>query len=60
MAEMYAQGRIVQTKPGRVPQQKCYLDEMPGMPVGTWWDDIRPVQAQERSDSDTRPRSPSP
>jgi DNA modification methylase len=44
MHELYAQGRIVQTKPGRVPQQKRYLDEMPGMPVGTWWDDIRPVQ----------------
>lgn len=46
MTEMYAQGRIVQTAPGRVPQQKRYLDEMPGMPVGTWWDDILPVQAQ--------------
>lgn len=46
MQELYEHGRIVQTKPGRVPQQKRYLDEMPGMPVGTWWDDIRPVQAK--------------
>lgn len=46
MRELYDQGRIVQSKPGRVPAQKRYLDEMPGMPVGTWWDDIKPVQAQ--------------
>ena len=46
MQELYEQGRIVQTKPGRVPAQKRYLDEMPGMPLGTWWDDIKPLQAQ--------------
>ena len=46
MQRMYEEGRIVQTKPGTVPAQKRYLDEMPGMPLGTWWDDIRPVQAQ--------------
>jgi DNA modification methylase len=46
MQEMYDAGRIVQTKPGTVPAQKRYLDEMPGMPIGTWWDDILPVQAQ--------------
>ena len=46
MKRMYDEGRIVQTSPGSVPRQKRYLDEMSGMPVGTWWDDIRPVQAQ--------------
>jgi DNA modification methylase len=46
MQELYEQGRIVQSKPGNVPAQKRYLDEMPGMPIGTWWDDIKPVQAQ--------------
>ncbi|MBF6605729.1 MAG: restriction endonuclease [Chloroflexi bacterium] len=46
MRELFAEGRIVQSKPGTVPRQKRYLDEMPGMPLGTWWDDIRPVQAQ--------------
>lgn len=45
MKELYAAGRIVQSKPGAVPRQKRYLDEMPGMPLGTWWDDIRPIQA---------------
>lgn len=46
MQRMYEDGWIIQTRPGRVPQQERYLDEMPGMPVGTVWDDIRPVQAQ--------------
>ncbi len=46
MEELHRQGRIVQSKPGTVPRQKRYLDEMPGMPVSTWWDDIPPVQAQ--------------
>ena len=46
MQRMYEDGWIIQTGPGRVPQQKRYLDEMPGMPVGTVWDDVRPVQAQ--------------
>jgi DNA modification methylase len=44
--ELIAQGRIVQTKPGTVPAQKRYFDEMKGMPVGSLWDDIKPVQAQ--------------
>lgn len=46
MREMHAQGRIVQARPGAVPRQKRYLDEMKGMPVGSVWDDIKPVQAQ--------------
>ncbi len=45
MRELYEQGRIVQTRPGTVPRQKRYLDEMPGLPIGTWWDDIAPIQA---------------
>jgi DNA modification methylase len=46
MKQLYGEGRIVQSKPGAVPAQKRYLDEMKGMPVGSLWDDIRPVQAQ--------------
>jgi DNA modification methylase len=46
MQDLYEQGRIIQSKPGNVPAQKRYLDEMPGMPIGTWWDDVKPVQAQ--------------
>ena len=48
MLELQQQGRVVQTAPGRVPQQKRYLDEMSGMPVGSVWDDINPVQPQAR------------
>jgi len=40
MEELIKQGRIVQTRPGAVPQQKHYLDEMPGIPLQNLWDDI--------------------
>ena len=33
MAEMIRQGRVIQTRPGAVPQYKRYLDEMPGVPL---------------------------
>ncbi|MCU1326158.1 MAG: methylase, partial [Bryobacterales bacterium] len=50
MDELIAQGRIVQTKPGSVPQYKRYLDEMPGIPMQNLWDEINAInsQAQER------------
>ncbi|TPK10081.1 DNA methyltransferase [Mesorhizobium sp. B2-5-7] len=50
MDQLIAEGRIIQTKPGMVPQFKRYLDEMPGVPVSDDWDNIRPInsQAQER------------
>lgn len=56
MKELYAEGRIVQTKPGTVPAQKRYLDEMPGVPLQDIWMDVPPVQAQahERLGYDTQ------
>ena len=50
MDELIREGRIVQTKPGSVPQYKRYLDEMPGVPLQDVWTDIEPInsQAQER------------
>jgi DNA modification methylase len=48
MQELYEQGRIIQTKPGTVPQQKRYLDEMPGVPLQSLWLDIPPIQAQSK------------
>ncbi len=50
MERLIAEGRIVQPSPGAVPRYKRYLDEMPGVPLGDDWDDIRPLnsQAQER------------
>ncbi|MBZ0305754.1 MAG: site-specific DNA-methyltransferase, partial [Anaerolineae bacterium] len=46
MEEYIKEGRVVQTKPGNVPQFKRYLDEMSGVPLQDLWDDIQPVQAQ--------------
>jgi DNA modification methylase len=46
--ELYEQGRIVQTRPGTVPRQKRYLDEMPGIPAQDLWLDVKPVQSQAR------------
>lgn len=40
MEQLIAEGRVVQTKPGAVPQYKRYLDEMPGVPIQNIWDDI--------------------
>jgi DNA modification methylase len=50
MQQLVSEGRVVQTKPGSVPQYKRYLDEMPGVPLQNIWDDISPInsQAQER------------
>ena len=49
MEELHAEGLIVQSKPGATPRQKRYLEEMPGVPLGSVWDDIGPIQgsAQE-------------
>jgi hypothetical protein len=45
MQKLYEEGRIVQTKPGTVPAYKRYLDEGKGVPLGSVWDDIGPIQA---------------
>jgi DNA modification methylase len=47
MQELYEQGLIVQTKPGTVPRFKRYLDEGQGVPIGSVWDDINPIQSQD-------------
>ncbi len=56
MQELYKQGRIVQTRPGAVPAQKRYLDEMRGVPLQSIWDDIKPIPSQggERTDYPTQ------
>lgn len=46
MQAAYEQGLVAQQKPGSVPRLKRYLDEMPGVPIDTIWDDIRSIQAQ--------------
>ena len=47
MDELIAKGRIVQTRPGAVPSEKRYLDEMPGVPLQNDWSDIRPASGGE-------------
>jgi DNA modification methylase len=48
MDELIKQGRIIQTKPGAVPQYKRYLDEMPGLPVQNLWDDVPPINNRSK------------
>jgi SAM-dependent methyltransferase len=48
MERLIAEGRVVQTKPGAVPQYKRYLDESPGRPLQDVWDDIPPVNSQAK------------
>mgnify|MGYP001267728620 CR=1 FL=1 len=50
MQDLIAADRVVQTKPGNVPQEKRYLDEMPGVPLQDLWSDVPPIgpQARER------------
>jgi site-specific DNA-methyltransferase (adenine-specific) len=43
MKELHAQGRIDFRPTGKVPRLKRYLDEAKGMPVGSVWNDIRPL-----------------
>jgi DNA modification methylase len=40
MEELIRQGRVIQTRPGAVPQYKRYLDEMKGVPVQNLWADL--------------------
>jgi DNA modification methylase len=40
MQDLIAAGRVIQSRPGAVPQYKRYLDEMPGVPLQNIWDDI--------------------
>jgi len=46
MNNLLAEGRIVQTRPGGVPQYKRYLDESIGTAVGDTWEDLSPINSQ--------------
>jgi site-specific DNA-methyltransferase (adenine-specific)/adenine-specific DNA-methyltransferase len=56
MEQLAKEGRVVQTRPGSVPQYKRYLDEMPGVAVGDIFTDISATnsQAEERLDYPTQ------
>jgi site-specific DNA-methyltransferase (adenine-specific) len=46
METAFANGLVVQTNPGTVPQLKRYLDEQRGLPIGDIWTDIPPINSQ--------------
>lgn len=50
MEKFDTEGRLHYSRGSGVPRLKHFLDEMPGVPVGTVWSDIPPInsQAQER------------
>lgn len=50
MQALIDEGRVVQAKPGNVPQYKRYLDDTPGIPLQNIWVDIPPINmmAKER------------
>lgn len=39
-------GRVVQSAPGRVPQQRMFLDEQPGRLVGDVWTDVNVINSR--------------
>ncbi|MBD2763565.1 restriction endonuclease subunit M [Kocuria sp. cx-116] len=46
MQKAYEDGLVMQTKPGRIPQLKRYLDERAGLPLHDVWTDIPPLNSQ--------------
>jgi DNA modification methylase len=48
MDELIAEGRIIQTSPGAVPQYIRYLDEMPGVEAQNIWTDIKPINNRSK------------
>jgi DNA modification methylase len=56
LQQMYESGKIIQTAIGRVPLQKRYLDEMPGVSLQDIWLSVNPVSSRstERTDYPTQ------
>ena len=48
MKQLIDDGKVVQTKPGTVPQRKQYLDDGKGVSVQTLWDDIEALSPSAR------------
>lgn len=48
MDALIKEGRVIQTRPGAVPQYKRYLDEMPGVPLQNLWADIPVLNNRSR------------
>jgi DNA modification methylase len=48
MEELIRGGRVAIPAGGRVPRYKRYLDESRGLPAGSVWDDINPINSQAK------------
>ena len=48
MDQLIEEGRVIQTRPGAVPQYKRYLDEMEGTSIQDVWTDIPPINSQAK------------
>ena len=51
MMKKIAAGRVIQPSPGAIPREIRYLDESSGVPVGSIWTDINPINSQAIEDS---------
>jgi DNA modification methylase len=48
MKQLIAEGKVAIPPKGSTPRYKRYLDESKGLPVGTVWDDINPINSQAK------------
>jgi DNA modification methylase len=48
MQQFVREGRVAIPSGGKVPRYKRYLDESKGLPVGSVWDDINPINSQAK------------
>jgi adenine-specific DNA-methyltransferase len=52
MERLFAEGRIeLAKKEGGRPRLRRFLDEMPGVPIGSVWTDVHPVNSQASEDT---------
>ncbi len=48
MKQLIAEGRVAIPPKGSTPRYKRYLDESKGLPIGSVWDDINPINSQAK------------
>ena len=48
MEQFIREGRVAIPPSGNVPRYKRFLDESKGLPVGSVWDDISPINSQAK------------
>jgi DNA modification methylase len=48
MEQFIREGRVAIPEGGNVPRYKRFLDESKGLPVGSVWDDINPINSQAK------------